>query len=80
MATLELALLRRGVRQRDADRERCGRCRRTPLVGERMYLVDSGPPLCELCRSDQSAPPLQARQVRGPDFGRAIRLVEQPAA
>jgi hypothetical protein len=27
----------------------CGRCRRTPLAGERMHELDGGSVLCDLC-------------------------------
>jgi hypothetical protein len=27
----------------------CGECRRTPLAGEHMHELESGPVLCELC-------------------------------
>jgi hypothetical protein len=77
---LERALLRRGVEDRYAERERCSRCARTPLLGERVYLADSGPVLCELCRRDQGARELTSRVVRGPEFGRAIRIIVDRAA
>jgi hypothetical protein len=80
MPALELALLRRGVEHRDAAQVRCSLCRRTPLTGERVYLADSGPVLCELCRSGQPAISVQCRVVRGPDFGRAIRIIDQRVA
>ena len=51
MPDLELALLRRGVDDLAADCERCQRCRRTPLIGERVYVYDSGAIACELCRA-----------------------------
>src|ERR1700733_13906248 len=47
---LQLALVRRAVDRRDADRERCRGCRRTPLIGERVYLDEHGRLYCELCR------------------------------
>jgi hypothetical protein len=75
MPALELALLRQGVEQRDASRERCARCLRTPLVGERVFLNEAGPVLCALCRSGNDASRLQSRVVRGPNFGQAIRIV-----
>jgi hypothetical protein len=80
MPALELALLRRGVEDRGAGHVRCSHCHRTPLVGERVYLADSGPVLCELCRAGEPASPLQSRVVRGPNLGRAIRIVDQRAA
>jgi hypothetical protein len=80
MPALELALLRRGVEDRGADHVRCSHCHRTPLVGERVYLADNGPVLCELCRAGLPATAVQTRVVRGPSFGRAIRIVDQRAA
>ena len=80
MPALELALLRQGVRRRDAIRERCSRCRRTPLVGERIYLDEAGPVICALCRRDQAEPGLRSRVVHGPGFGRTIRILDQDAA
>ena len=80
MPALELELLRRGVEQRDAVRERCSRCRRTPLIGERIYLVDGGAVLCELCCASESEPPLRSRRVRGPALGRGIRVLDERAA
>jgi hypothetical protein len=80
MPALEVALLRRGVEHRDAAQVRCSTCRRTPLTGERVYLTESGPVLCELCRSGLPATPVACRVVRGPNFGRAIRIIDQRAA
>lgn len=80
MPALELALLRRGVEYRDAAQQRCSRCRRTPLLGERIYMAVSGPVLCELCRVDEPAQVLQCRVVLGPTSGRAIRILDQRAA
>jgi hypothetical protein len=80
MAALELELLRRGVRRRDAARERCSRCHRTPLVGERIYLADGGPVICELCCPAQSERTLRSWRVRGPEAGRGIRVLDQQAA
>jgi hypothetical protein len=73
-------LLRRGVEHRDGAHVRCSLCRRTPLIGERVYLADNGPVLCELCRSGEAETPVQCRVVRGPSFGRAIRIIDQRAA
>jgi hypothetical protein len=39
---LQVALVRRAVDHRDAHRERCCACRRTPLMGERVYLDERG--------------------------------------
>src|SRR3977135_4090721 len=53
MLDLELALLRRGLDERLAGSERCTCCHRTPLVGERVYVYESGTVACELCRPGQ---------------------------
>ncbi|MBV9194901.1 MAG: hypothetical protein JO168_12215 [Solirubrobacterales bacterium] len=71
---LELVLLRRGVGQRDARRERCGRCDRTPLVGERIYVYEGGATLCELCRLGEREAPARSRLIHGPEFGPTIKV------
>ena len=80
MRALELALLRQGVEHRDATHERCARCHRTPLAGERIYVTETGPVLCALCCSQEVNPALSSRLVRGPGRGRAIRILDQHAA
>jgi hypothetical protein len=80
MPELELALLRRGVHDRLSRRECCSRCRRTPLVGERIYRADGGPLLCELCRPRGIDPPAWSAIVHGPAFGHAIRIIDRHAA
>jgi hypothetical protein len=77
---LELALLRRGVDERVAGRERCGRCKRTPLIGERVYVYDSGAIRCELCRTAQRDAPAGSRLVHGPEFGHTMRVTDRRAA
>lgn len=77
---LELALLRRGVSERRAKRQRCARCGRTPLIGERVYLAQPGLMLCELCRRLEVDPPADWTLVRGPEFGHSIRLLDRQAA
>jgi hypothetical protein len=80
MEALELALLRRGVDDRSAARERCSHCRRTPLVGERVYTVDErGSILCELCHALGRGRALGSRLMHGPAFGHTIRIVDQRA-
>lgn len=77
---LERALLRRGVVQRAADRERCGRCQRTPLIGERIYLYDHETVRCELCRAQERQAPLDSHLIHGPEFGHTIKVTDQRAA
>jgi hypothetical protein len=73
---LELALLRRGMLLRDAERERCGDCRRTPLIGERVYAYEGGAVRCELCRALSGATPTGQRVVHGPEFGHTMKLAD----
>jgi hypothetical protein len=80
MGQLELALLRRGVDQRVAGLELCSHCRRSPLIGERVYVSGHGSILCELCRSVGGETLLSSRLVHGPAFGHTLRVVDQRAA
>ncbi|HTU87967.1 MAG TPA: hypothetical protein VMF57_20480 [Solirubrobacteraceae bacterium] len=77
---LQLALVRSAVGRRDADRERCRGCRRTPLIGERVYLDDHGALFCELCRALEAEPLLRSEIVHGPEFGHTMRLTDHRAA
>jgi hypothetical protein len=80
MLDLELALLRKGLDERLAGSERCSCCNRTPLVGERVYVYESGVIACELCRRRQRGTPTQTRTVHGPEFGHTMRITDQRAA
>ena len=80
MQELELALLREGIEERTAGRERCARCSRTPLIGERIYRYERGAIVCELCRSLEPRAPVSSSLVHGPAFGHTIRIVDQRAA
>jgi hypothetical protein len=80
MPDLELALLRRGVDDIAAGCERCRRCRRSPLIGERVYTDASGAILCELCRDRLRDAPAASRIVRGPEFGQTMRITDERAA
>ena len=77
---LQVALMRRAVGLRDAVRERCRTCRRTPLVGERVYMDPAGVVYCELCRALDPEPALRSRVVHGPEFGHTMRLTDHRAA
>jgi hypothetical protein len=77
---LELALLRRGMVERADGPERCDRCRRTPLIGERVYLYDGDRMLCELCRALHRTAPARSLLVHGPAFGHSIRITDRRAA
>jgi len=49
MPDLSALLLRKSVHSLRSNRERCGRCDRTPLAGERLHEMETGRTLCELC-------------------------------
>jgi hypothetical protein len=80
MPELELALLRRGLDELAAANQRCAKCRRTPLIGERMYSYDGGRMLCELCRVVQRERPVGSALVHGPAFGHTMRITDRRAA
>ncbi len=80
MNDLGLALLRRGVDELSAERERCASCHRTPLIGERVYSYSSGALLCELCKADRGEAPQWSRLVHGPEFGHTMRITAPRAA
>jgi hypothetical protein len=77
---LELALLRKGLDERLAGSERCTGCNRTPLVGERVYVFQSGTIACELCRVRHRDSPIGTRTVHGPEFGHTMRITDQRTA
>jgi hypothetical protein len=76
---LQMALLRRAANYYDAARERCRTCRRTPLVGERVYFDPVGSVYCELCRALDPEPALRSKVVHGPEFGHTMRLTDRRA-
>ena len=75
---LELALLRRGLEDRAAETERCGGCRRSLLIGERVFEYEAGPALCELCSiRDRNHSPAHSHIVHGPAHGHSIRIIDR---
>lgn len=80
MEDLELALLRRGVDELSSESERCERCQRTPLIGERVYAYGSGIVLCELCKPLHRESPVESRLVHGPEFGHTMRITDNRSA
>ena len=71
-------LLRKSVGRLTAERERCSGCGRTPLIGERLHVYESGRVCCELCRERSRERPVRSEPVRGSEHGQAVRL--RPAA
>ena len=49
MPDLAAHMLRSSIGSLRPARESCGRCRRTPLVGESLHELESGRLLCDLC-------------------------------
>ena len=80
MAALERALLRRAIDERDTTREVCALCRRSPLVGERVYVAESGTMLCELCRPREFELPVRRSTIHGPEYGHTLRVSDRRAA
>ncbi len=74
---LELALLRRSIDRLADECERCSRCRRSLLVGERVYDYAGGHIACELCRAREHSEPDEMRIVHGPAFGHTLRIVDR---
>lgn len=52
MPDLASIIVRRSVGNLSKARACCSKCRRTPLVGERLHEIDGGRQLCELCVLD----------------------------
>lgn len=74
---IEAALLRASVGALTDDRSRCRHCRRTPLVGERVYLYagrQHAEVVCELCRPLRATQPEASRLVRSPEQAATVTL------
>lgn len=80
MLDLELALMRRGLDELAASSQRCDHCHRSLLVGERVYLYESGLARCALCRSRERSVPSDSHTIHGPEFGHSLRIIDQRAA
>jgi CRISPR/Cas system-associated protein Cas10 (large subunit of type III CRISPR-Cas system) len=80
MAELELALLRRGMDERAGGLETCSHCRRSPLIGEWVYIYERQRVLCELCRSLYREAPSSSHLVHTPAFGNTLRIIDQRPA
>lgn len=55
--------------------ERCSRCARTPLVGERVHLFADGAELCELCSFDRPEAAIIVSRVHPPEARGTVRLL-----
>jgi hypothetical protein len=75
MPDLSSLLLRKSVTALTKDRDRCGKCARTPLPGERLHQMESGRVLCELCRlalPEDKRHVVRSERVRASDRVRAV--------
>ena len=72
------ALVRRSVGALGAGRDCCRHCRRTPLVGECVYLYGDAL-VCELCRPLHVAAPDRTLLVRSAEQAGAVRTVPRPS-
>ena len=70
---VEISLLRQSVGALAERRTCCDHCRRTPLVGERVYLYAQAI-VCELCRPRRRGAPERSELVRSPEHKRAVRV------
>ena len=74
---LESVLLRKSIGALSSRRHRCAHCRRTPLVGERVYLYAAAAGerlVCELCRPLRREPPARSELVHSSEHDRCVRL------
>jgi hypothetical protein len=74
---IEAMLIRKSVGALAARLSRCHHCRRTPLVGEQVYLyaaASGGERLvCELCRPLRREPPARSETVHSIEHERCVR-------
>lgn len=71
--------MRKGMGALRADRHLCADCRRTPLVGERIYLYERDQIVCELCRPLRRHDAVGSETVRHSEYGHAVRLTARAA-
>jgi hypothetical protein len=69
---LDSLLLRKGLGAVASSRELCRRCGRTPLPGERMYVLGSARSVCALCR------PHPSEEMREDAQGHLVHARERP--
>jgi hypothetical protein len=77
---LGLGLLRKSVRHLAAGRDECTVCRRTPLVGERVFIYAHGSVVCHLCRDERAGEPERTELVRHSELGHAVKPAVRIAA
>ena len=77
---LGLRLLRKSVRHLAAGRDECAVCRRTPLVGERVFVYANSSVVCHLCRHERAGEPERSELVRHSELGHAVKPAVRIAA
>jgi hypothetical protein len=75
---VEISLLKHSLGELAARRTYCHHCRRTPLVGERVYLYAAAAGverlLCELCRPLWREQPQRSELVRSAESEGSVRV------
>ncbi|MEA2308590.1 MAG: hypothetical protein QOG41_2496 [Thermoleophilaceae bacterium] len=74
-------LLRNSLGSLHSDPPQCSRCRRSPLVGELLYLLRSGKRVCSLCAARSASiegEPVGSERVHSSE--RRLAVVQQRAA
>jgi hypothetical protein len=72
--SLGIHLMHRGMDSTRERKHRCADCRRTPLMGEKIYLYSGGSVVCELCRHLRRDEPESSEPVRGDAHGATVRV------
>jgi hypothetical protein len=74
---VEISLLRQSVGAMAEKRTHCDHCRRTPLVGERVYLYAAAAGerlVCELCRHLRREAPQRSELVHSAESAGSVRV------
>jgi hypothetical protein len=74
---VEISLLRHSLGALAERRTRCDHCRRTPLVGERVYVYAAAAGerlVCELCRHLRREPPQRSELVHSAESAGSVRV------
>jgi hypothetical protein len=73
-------LMRNSLDALRSDEPQCSRCRRSPLVGELLHLMESGKRVCSLCVArlpSREGDPVSAERVRSSE--RRLAVVQHAA-
>jgi hypothetical protein len=66
--------MRQGMGSLRARGHRCADCRRTPLMGETIYVFEQGKVVCELCKPLRRGEPVSSEPVHGSEHGATVRV------